>query len=141
MPELARHEAAREKFIRALRQAKRDGVNVDDVFAGEKERLMLSGVKIFGVGVSIVWGFAAPLAVTWLKYDCIKNHIEHSWIPLDLAYWMTAIGWLSMIAFAFNLVDINDFLPRLPFRNSDENPKPGFLFIPEQNTDDADGDV
>lgn len=130
-----------DKFIRALRQAKREGVDVDEIFSGEKERLMMSGVKIFGVGASICWGFFAPVAIMYLKFECIRNHIEHSWIPVDLTYWMTTIGWLSMIAFAFNLVDINDFLPRLPLRRSDENPKPEILFLPEYDQDNADGDV
>ncbi len=132
-----------EKFIRELRAAKKRGVNVDDVFASEQERLMLYRIKMFGVGFSIVWSLSAPILVILLKFFCVANNIEHAWIPVDVTYWLCGISLLSMIAFAFNLIDLNDFMPRLPFRNRDENPKPelDYLFMPDHHTDDSDGDV
>lgn len=105
-------EAAREKFIRALRQAKRDGVDVDEVFAGERERVMMAKVRIFGVAFYMVWGMVAPPFIIVVKAMLIHFKLEHSWVPVDLTYWICGVSFLSVIAFAFNLVDINDYLPR-----------------------------
>lgn len=135
---ISKRDSAKERFIRALRQAKAEGVDVDEIFSGEKERILLANVKVFGVGVSIIWGLAAPLAIMFLKLWCITNHIEHHWIPVDLSYWMALVGWLSMMAFAFNLIDLNDYIPRLPIKKSREEHL-DILFAPAD--DGAQGDV
>lgn len=140
-PLTTKQEIAKEKFVRALRRAKRDSVDVDEIFSGEKERILLANVKVFGVGVSIIWGLAAPLVVVILKLWCITNHVEHHWIPVDLSYWMALVGWLSMMAFAFNLVDLNDFIPKLPMHKKRQSQEEHLDILFSAHDDGAQGDV
>jgi hypothetical protein len=94
-----------EKFIRELRAAKNRGVNVSKIFVEDEERLALMHTKTFGLRLAILWVFFAPVALVAFEAFCIERGLQVS-VPHDLVYWTCGMGFVSILAFGFDLVDL-----------------------------------
>lgn len=95
---------AQKKFRRAIEKAKREGVDVDAYFIHLREQFFLAFVKPFGVLISIVATFLVPYYVLNLKIQCVRDNLD-VYIPAEMAYWLSAVSFVSMIAFAYDLVN------------------------------------
>lgn len=99
------HESeAQKRFRREIEKAKREGVDVDAYFIHLREQFFLAFVKPFGVLISIVATFLVPYYVLNLKIQCVKDNLD-IYIPTEMAYWLSAVSFVSMIAFAYDLVN------------------------------------
>lgn len=99
-----RESEAQKKFRRAIEEAKREGVDVDAYFIHLREQFFLAFVKPFGVLISIVATFLVPYYVLNLKIQCVRDNLD-IYIPTEMAYWLSAVSFVSMIAFAYDLVN------------------------------------
>jgi len=99
-----------KKFIRELRAAKKRGVDVVGIFVEVEEEIWLGRVKVFGLFMSIVSVFLTPLAIILIDLYCALHHINIL-IPRDLAYWLCGMGFVSILAFGYDLVDLRRYLP------------------------------
>ena len=105
MVPLNNHESeAQKKFRRAIEKAKREGVDVDAYFIHLREQFFLAFVKPFGVLASIIATFVVPYYVLNLKIQCVKDKLD-IYIPTEMAYWLSAVSFVSMVAFAYDLVN------------------------------------
>jgi len=99
-----------KKFIRELRAAKKRGVDVVGIFVEVEEEIWLGRVKVFGLFMSIVSVFLTPSAIILIDLYCAMHHVNIL-IPRDLAYWLCGMGFVSILAFGYDLVDIRRYLP------------------------------
>lgn len=100
-------ETPEERFIRELRRAKADNVDVDRTFIHTFEARLLALVRVFSVALSVVWCFIGPPATVWMIIVCHREGIDTRDIPLPLVYWTCqALGFVSVLAFGFDLVKV-----------------------------------
>lgn len=95
---------AQKRFHLAIKKAKREGVNVDDYFVSIKERVALAYVRCFGLAISTLAVFYGPKWILDLKIQCLREHLDIQ-IPDTAVYWICAVGFISILAFGFDLVD------------------------------------
>lgn len=135
-----------EKFIRELRAAKLRGVDVSKVFVENQEQTELLKVKSFGLRLSIIWVFAAPTLLPIMEAVFEYNHIKVQ-VPHDLLYWSCGMGFVSILAFGFDLIDLSSLWRGVvryvkPLEKPKKNPEEiTGTHITYRHTDDADGDV
>lgn len=108
-------EAATRRFRRAIERAKSEGVDVDEYFVEMKEKVALAYVRCVGLSMSIAAVFYAPKYILDLRIQCLREHLDVK-IPEDMVYWACLVGFLSILAFGFDLVD-----PRTLFKASSKN--------------------
>lgn len=101
------------RFLKELREAKARGVNVDKVFReedlAEEEKKELAHVRSFGLKLAIIWVFFAPIALVVFEAYCSANSLKVD-IPHDLIYWTCATGFVSILAFGYDLIDLGALL-------------------------------
>lgn len=95
---------AQKRFHLAIKRAKREGVKVDDYFVNSKERVALAYVRCFGLAISTVAVVYGPKWIIDLKIQCLREHLDVI-VPEQLIYWLCALGFVSILAFGFDLVD------------------------------------
>lgn len=133
------------EFILALKKAKRYGVNVAKIFVECEEALLLMRVRVLGLVCSILWVFFCPAAIVALKLYVAIHKLDDIEIPEDLAYWTCALGFVSILAFGYDLIDLQKLLPNW-FRAKDQKQLPMAIEIVEIPASDdveesANGDV
>jgi hypothetical protein len=103
------------RFLRELREAKRRGVNVVKIFheeeLAEEEKKELAHVRSFGLKLAVIWVFFAPIALVVFEVYCEANALKVS-VPHDLIYWTCATGFISILAFGYDLIDIRTLTGR-----------------------------
>lgn len=104
-----------ERFIRELKAAKRRGVDVDKVFVENKvrelESILFMGVRIVALLCSVVGVFLAPAGVIYAQiYIAEHNLQEDVSVPSGLIHWISAIGFMSILATGFPLIDLPSLL-------------------------------
>lgn len=62
-------------------------------------------VKVGGLSLSILWTFVGPWYLTDLKVKIAREHLDVA-LPENLIYFTCTCGFISMLAFGFNLVDL-----------------------------------
>lgn len=100
-----------ERFIKELKAAKRRGVDVDSVFVENKVREMeatlFMGVRILALACSVLGVFLGPVCVIAAQIYIAEHHLQKEvTIPSDLIHWLSAIGFMSILATGFPLIDL-----------------------------------
>lgn len=134
-----------EKFIRELRAAKNRGVDVSKVFVEDEEKLELLHVRAFGLRLAIVWTFFAPVALVLFETFCMSQHLQVN-IPHDLIYWTCGMGFISILAFGYDLIDIVSLWHGVvrfirPSAQIEKGKPDQTITLKILPTDEADGDV
>lgn len=95
---------AYQKFVIAIKRAKRDGVDVAGMFLEVEERRALAWVRAFGLMLGVIWIFFSPLVVPAYKVLCFRLQMPYD-LPEWFYYWPPAIGIVSILAFGYDLID------------------------------------
>lgn len=135
---------AEEKFIQAIRTAKKAKVDVDKIFLESEERLLLMRVRAVGLGFAIAWCFVGPPITVALVILCERCGVKVD-IPVSMVFWTCqALGFVSVLAFGFDLVKVDFNGKGISFRkeNDLETTWQHLEAIPvEEHDDGVDGGV
>lgn len=114
-----------ERFLKELKSAKRRGVNVDSVFVENKVReielMLFMGVRILALACSVLGVFLGPAFVIAAQIYVVEHHLQAEVrIPSDLIHWLSAIGFMSILATGFPLIDLPALIRGKPPEQIDE---------------------
>ena len=97
-------DEATEVYVLATKRARREGVDVAGVHLEVQEQSRLSFVKYFGATLGLISAFFWPNMIPFYKMFCFKMGMPYD-LPEWYYYWPCVLGTVSILAFAFDLVD------------------------------------
>ena len=97
-----------ETLIKQLKAARKRGVNLAEVsahFVKTEEALAMIPVKVAGLGGAVIWTYLGPLYLAEYKLRVAREHLDVI-LPEWLMFFTCAMGFVSMLAFGFDLVNL-----------------------------------
>lgn len=93
------------RFIRAIKRAKAEDVDVIGILGEVEDQERLSKTRNFLLVFAGIWCFVGPIACVWAQIYVEEHSLTTVRIPADLQYWLCAMGFISILAFGFDLVN------------------------------------